>query len=658
MPKRGVSGKSPCAANCNVGRQHTRRGVAGLADGTKSPLSQCRLEALADCRNKDRPLDQIPLSRPADADLRPADPAIADSMIRSSRQSDDTMWLRIPVSVVVSGFLFVFMGPAAGLGWLAAVLAAEGISFLVLARLIRSGGTWRRVNLISVWAISACWIVFSIMLWSTGHEIARIATVVTLLTGAIHGVTSAYMNRSLLLALIGPQLVTLGIILIAYAWSTQEPAAAVVTTAATLGACAIVALNGITLNHTDSQLVQSNADLVALNARILELAQQAETRSEARTVLLANVSHDLRAPLNGVIASAQQLAQAPLTAAQKRLLQMLMSSAETLDRLAGDLLDLSAMEAGQSSLKPSPVDLGQLVESIAEQMRSTVEAKGLALKVETRAMPDTPVLLDPVRLQQVLGNLLANAIKFTEHGAISVSVRPSVSGGAADMRAMIVVEDTGRGLGAADTEALFERFRRGDGGGLAPPGLGLGLTIARTLTEAMGGRLRAEHREVGSAFIIDLPLVPAEASMAPGDMAQADAAARQHAAKDLRILVADDNDANRHLLSLILESFGASVETVSDGAAAVTAFSIEPFDVVLLDMIMPGKDGLSAARDMRMVEESGRSARTPILMLTAMHSEDLKTACIAAGCDELLTKPIFPAKLAEAISRHVATPGG
>ena len=578
-------------------------------------------------------------------------------MIRSGRQSDESMWLRLPVSVVVSGFLFVFLGPVIGISWLAAVLLAEGVSWVVLSKLETQGGAWRIVNLLSVWAISACWIAFSIMLWSTGQDIARIATVVTLLTAAVYGVTSAYMNRSLLLALIGPQLATLGVLLIAHAWSTQEPAAAIVTTVATFGVCAIVTLNGITLHRTDSQLVQSNANLVALNARILELAQQAETRSEARTVLLANVSHDLRAPLNGVMASAQQLAQAPLTAAQKRLLQILMSSAETLDRLAGDLLDLSAIEAGRSSLKPSPVDLGQLVESIADQMRSTVEAKGLTLKVETGAMPDTPVLLDPVRLQQVLGNLLANAIKFTEQGAITVSVRPSVSEGAADTRAVVVVEDTGRGLGAADTEALFERFHRGDGGGLAPPGLGLGLTIARTLTEAMGGRLRAEHREVGSAFIIELPLVPAEAGTSLADTDQHDAGTRQDTAKGLRILVADDNDANRHLLLLILESFGASVETVSDGTAAVTTFSIEPFDLVLLDMIMPGKDGLSAARDMRMVEESGRSARTPILMLTAMHSEDLEAACIAAGCDELLTKPIFPSKLAEAISRHVATRG-
>ncbi len=601
-------------------------------------------------------MDQAQFSRPADADQPPVNASPPDSMIRSGRQSDESMWLRLPVSVVVSGFLFVFLGPTIGIGWLAAVLLAEGVSWVVLSKLETRGGAWRTVNLVSVWAISVCWIVFSVMLWSTGQDIARIATVVTLLIAAVYGVTSAYMNRSLLLALIGPQLATLGVILIAHAWSTQEPAAASVTTIATVGACAIVALNGVTLHRTDSQLVHSNADLVALNARILELAQQAEARSEARTVLLANVSHDLRTPLNGVIASAHQLAQSPLTAEQKRLLQVMLSSTETLDRLAGDLLDLSAIEAGRSSLKPSPVDLGQLVESIADQLRSAVEAKGLTLKVESGAMPDTPVLLDPVRLQQVLGNLLANAIKFTEQGAISVSVKASPSEGGPATRAVILVEDTGSGLGAADTEALFERFHRGDGGKLAPPGMGLGLTIARTLTEAMGGRLRAEHREVGSAFIIDLPLVPAESATDLQNASWPDAGESLTFASGLRILVVDDNDANRDLLTLILESFGASVEAVSEGMAAVTAFSIEPFDLVLLDMIMPGKDGLSAAREMRMVEESARSARTPILLLTAMHSEDLEAARIAAGCDELLTKPIFPAKLAEAITRHIATP--
>lgn len=567
------------------------------------------------------------------------------------------MWLRLPVSVVVSGFLFVFLGPVIGISWLAAVLLAEGVSWSVLSKLEEQGGAWRIVNLLSVWAISACWIAFSVMLWSTGQEIARIATVVTLLTAAVYGVTSAYMNRGLLLALIGPQLATLGVILIAHAWSTQEPAAAIVTTIATLGACAIVALNGVTLHLTDSRLVQSNADLVAMNARNLELAQQAETRSEARTALLANVSHDLRTPLNGVVASAHQLAQSPLTAEQKRLLQIVLTSAETLDRLAGDLLDLSAIKAGRLSLKPSPVSLGQLVESTADQVRSAAESKGLTLKVEVDAMPDTPALLDPVRLQQVLGNLLANAIKFTEQGAISVSVRPAASEAGRVTRAVILVEDTGSGLGSADTEALFERFRRGDGGRLAPPGLGLGLTIARTLTEAMGGSLHAEAREVGSAFIIDLPLVPAESAMNLRDASRPDTGKGQTIASGLRVLVVDDNDANRHLLMLILESFGASVEAVSDGVAAVTTFSIEPFDLVLLDMIMPGKDGLSVAREMRMVEESAGGARTPILLLTAMHSGDVEEARIAAGCDELLTKPIFPAKLAEAIVRHVGTPG-
>lgn len=600
-------------------------------------------------------MGQAQFQRPADADPPPLRVAPPDSMIRSGRQSDESMWLRLPVSVVVSGFLFVFLGPVIGISWLAAVLLAEGVSWIVLSKLEAQGGAWRIVNLLSVWVISACWIVFSVMLWSTGQDIARIATVVTLLTAAVYGVTSAYMNRSLLLALIGPQLATLGIILIAHAWSTQEPAAAIVTTIATLGACAIVALNGVTLHLTDSRLVQSNADLVAMNARNLDLAQQAKARSEARTVLLANVSHDLRTPLNGVVAGARQLAQSTLTTEQKRLLQIVLTSAETLDRLAGDLLDLSAIEAGRPSLKPSPVDLGQLVESIADQLRSAAESKGLTLKVEVGAMPDTPVLLDPVRLQQVLGNLLANAIKFTEQGAISVSARLSTAEAGQAPRAAILVEDTGSGLGAADTEALFERFHRGDTGRLAPPGLGLGLTIARTLTEAMGGRLRAERREVGSAFIIDLPLVRAESATDHRGASRPESGERQTIASGLRILVVDDNDANRHLLMLILESFGASVEAVSDGAAAVTSFSIEPFDLVLLDMIMPGKDGLSVAREMRIVEESARAARTPILLLTAMHSEDVEAARIAAGCDELLTKPIFPAKLAEAIARHVGT---
>lgn len=579
----------------------------------------------------------------------------ADGMIRSGRQSDESIWLRLSVSVAVSGFLFVFLGPAVGISWLAAVLLAEGVSWVVLSKLVAHGGAWRLVNLLSVWAISACWIVFSVVLWSTGHEIARIATVVTLLTAAVYGVTSAYQDRSLLLALMGPQLATLGVILIAHAWSTQEPSAAIVTTLATFGACAVVALNGVTLHRTDRQLIQSNADLVGLNSRILDMAQQAEARSEARTVLLANVSHDLRTPLTGVIASAKQLLETELTTDQRRLVQLMLSSTDALDRLAGDLLDLSAIEAGRASLKPSPVNLGRLIESVAGQLRSQAEAKALALHVDVSAITDTPVMLDPVRFQQVLGNLLTNAIKFTETGSVRIGAQSSNSENSAGMRATIVVEDTGPGLGAVNTEALFERFHRGEDSRNAVPGLGLGLTIARTLTDAMGGRLRAERREAGSAFVIDLPLVPADSDAPPPEPSSTNRAGETLAA-GLRVLVVDDNETNRQLLTLILEAFGASVEAVSDGFAAVTTFSTQPFDLVLLDLIMPSKDGLSTARDMRMVEKASQAARTPILMLTALHSEELEAARISAGCDGLLTKPIIPSTLADAIRRHVRSP--
>lgn len=603
-------------------------------------------------------MDQALLHRPADADPLPANAIPPDSMIRSGRQSDETMWLRIPVSILVSGFLFVFLGPVAGVGWLAAVLAAEGISWLVLARLIRSGGTWRLVNLASVWTISACWIVVSIMLWSTGEEIARMATIVTLLTAAVYGVTSAYMNRSLLLALIGPQLVTLGVILIAHAWSTQEAPAALVTTAATLGACAIVALNGVTLNRTDMQLMQSNADLVALNAQISDLARQAEARSEARTELLANVSHELRTPLNGVLVSARQLADSPLNPTQRRLVQIMLSSGEALDRLAGDLLDLSAIEAGRSSLKPSAVDLGHIVESIADQHRSAIEARGLSLKVEIADVTEASVLIDVVRLQQILGNLLANAIKYTAEGSICVTLRPLAQQDETRW-AEIVVEDTGRGLGSASAETLFARFSRGGGDHPEQPGLGLGLTIARTLAESMGGRLQAERRAVGSAFVFALPLVPAaEDPQTDTSIAQNAPGADQQAATGLRILVADDHDNNRHVLTVVLEALGASVAAVPDGAMAVREFSVEPFDLVILDLIMPGKDGLAATREMRMVEEMARSTRTPIILLTAMHTREVEAASLEAGCDLLLTKPVEPAILADAIRRLAASQAG
>lgn len=574
-----------------------------------------------------------------------------DSMIRSGRQSLKSFWLRIFVSVVVSGFLFVFQTPLIAAIWLATILSAEVASAMLVGRIAETSSPWRLANVALVWVMSAIWVIFGLLLWASGDEIARIAAIVSLMTVAVYGVTNAYMNGWILIAMVGPQLATLAALLLSIAWTYQPPVPATVTTLATLGTCLILALNGATLHRTDKRLLESNAHLVELNARISELARQADRRSEARTELLANVSHELRTPLNGVIAGLAQFRQTPLNNEQTTLLGVVRSSSEMLDRLAGDLLDLSAIESGKISLKPSPLDLGVLVESIAEQQRHAAQDKGLKLEVTVDPSAKVRVLLDPVRLQQVIGNLLTNAIKYTEQGNVSVRARHRTETANGLTWAEIVVEDTGPGFGETDAETLFERFQRGDDDRSLQPGLGLGLTIARTLTEAMGGQLRAESRTIGSAFIVELPMASADKVM-PSD---AEDRTSEQAASGLRILVADDHAANRELLKIILHSLGASVALVDDGSAAVSLFQTDRFDIVLIDMMMPGKDGLAATREMRRAE-AGRNGRTPIILLTASHSPDLESKRIEAGCDDLLTKPIVTARLVETIARLAAQP--
>jgi signal transduction histidine kinase/ActR/RegA family two-component response regulator len=601
-------------------------------------------------------LDDVPTQNSAPLQATNAYDSQNDSLVRSSSHNDLSAWLRLPVSVVVSGFLFVFLNVAVGIAWLCAVMIAEAFAWLTHKRIETSGKRWRLPALVSLWVISLCWVAFGVLLWSTDNLVAQNAAIVGLLTAAVYGITSSYMNPWALLALSAPQLLALLTILISYAWTKQEPLAAMVTTLASVGACAVVALNGATLHKTDRNLTKSNTDLIDSNRRIKALARQAHARSEARRELLTNVSHELRSPLNGVIASAHQLAASVQGDDQKRLVQIILSSGETLDRLAGDLLDLSAIESGQSSVRPTIVELGQLVESIADQHRNLIEARGLTFKVDIAQTLDKPVLLDAVRLQQVLGNLLTNAAKYTREGAIRLTFRTVIREDLSEW-AEILVEDTGPGLTAVDAETIFARFNRGADGSPSQPGLGIGLTIARTLAQSMGGQLSVEPRKIGSAFALTLPLtfatVDGQPDQAPAGGLKEGAALT---ATGLSVLIADDHEQNRHILTVILEALGAKVSAVPDGTIAVREFSVHPFDLVILDMIMPGKDGLAATREMRMVEEMARSGRTPILLLTAMHTQAAEAAGAEAGADLMLTKPITPALLADAISRFVAAP--
>jgi PAS domain S-box-containing protein len=376
-------------------------------------------------------------------------------------------------------------------------------------------------------------------------------------------------------------------------------------------------------------------------ARALEAALvSAEEAAQAKTVFLANMSHEIRTPLNGIVAIADILSRTPLDTRSRDLVEIIRSSGETLERLLSDILDQARIESGQIALEAAPFHLGDAIRATAALADMRAREKGVALSVELADDVDGVVLGDMVRVRQIVGNLVSNAVKFTEAGSVRVSGRRTAEG-----LVRIEVRDTGPGFDEATRERIFARFQQADSSITRRfGGTGLGLAISRELAELMGGELGCTSTPgEGSCFWLEAPL---EASAAP--LADAVAAEVESVPDRLRILVADDHPTNRRVVQLMLQD-SAEVVCVENGQEALDAMAAGDFDLVLMDMQMPVMDGLTAIRHQRARELSG-SVRTPIIMLTANALPEHVAASREAGADRHLDKPITAASLFTAIS--------
>ena len=385
----------------------------------------------------------------------------------------------------------------------------------------------------------------------------------------------------------------------------------------------------------------------------LEAARDlAEAANRAKSSLLTNMSHEVRTPLNGVIGIAGLLSQTQMDARQRQMVGIIQSSASVLQRILDDLLDLARVEAGRTQIIEDDFDLGRLMDSIAGAARVQCQAKGLAFEL---IMDEAELGLrtgDRVRLEQILGNLIGNAVKFTDAGSVALSVEVDGAEVRFDLR------DTGVGFEPASAEQLFEAFHQLDGSITSKHGgAGLGLSISRDLARAMGGDITATAVPGrGAVFTLRLPLAMAAAhpvadapSPEPVEASEADKAERA-----VRVLVVDDHETNRTVARMILEGVGVETVCVEDGAQAVSATEHECFDVVFMDMQMPIMDGLTAIRRIRERELGQGARRTPILMLSANAMPEHVDAAHAAGADGHVAKPITPPRLIAAV-QHALT---
>jgi signal transduction histidine kinase len=391
-----------------------------------------------------------------------------------------------------------------------------------------------------------------------------------------------------------------------------------------------------------SAQVAVEAELRAAAESMAQARLEAEAANRAKTEFLANLSHEIRTPLNGVVGMAEMLSRSRLVARDREMVEIIRSSAETLEHLLSDTLDLARIEAGQVRMEDEPLHLGEAVRSVAALSRLKADEKGVALTVDVAAAADRWVRGDITRVRQILTNLVSNAVKFTAAGEVGIqaSLRP-------DGVLRLSVRDTGVGFDLSKKEQIFGRFQQADGSITRRfGGTGLGLAITRQLAELMGGSLDCSSRPgAGSVFWVELPLPSCQAPEAPAPATGGDAAWSA-----LRILVADDHPTNRKVVELILADAGAELVAVENGRQAADACREGGFDLILMDMQMPVMDGLTALRLIREQErEQGRS-RTPALMLTANALPEHVAAARAAGADGHVSKPVTPTGLLGAIA--------
>ncbi|WBY17357.1 ATP-binding protein [Erythrobacteraceae bacterium WH01K] len=412
----------------------------------------------------------------------------------------------------------------------------------------------------------------------------------------------------------------------------------------------VVAKNPVTGSHEGILFsARDVTDRVILERQLVRARRHAENAARAKSEFLANMSHEIRTPMNGVLGFAELLRKADLQEEERRYANLIYESGRSMMLLLNDILDISKIEAGQIVITPENVDVSHLLQGCVRLHAAHAQQKDIALSASVEPGLPPEILIDQLRLRQIILNLIGNAVKFTETGRISVTAR------AAKSELVVAVKDTGIGISRERLDDIFNPFQQADGKTSRKyGGTGLGLSISRQLAELLGGTLSCSSTPgAGSCFTLRVPLVCArERSIArPEDAAPSPEPILR---RDARILLAEDHDVNRLLVGAMLERCGLTPDIAVDGAQAVEKVLAAraggaPYDLVLMDVQMPGMDGYAATRRIRADGIDG--AALPIIALTANAFPEDIAASQQAGMQSHLAKPLVFGELLKALHR-------
>jgi PAS domain S-box-containing protein len=399
----------------------------------------------------------------------------------------------------------------------------------------------------------------------------------------------------------------------------------------------------------DFTAIQHTQDL------LVEAKNKAEQANRLRGEFLANMSHEIRTPMNGILGMTELAMSAGDAKVQKEYLSLARDSASHLLHIINQILDFSKIEAGALELELLTVCPSQLIRHTSRSLEQLAQAKGIELRiVNDPALPDL-VWMDPVRVRQVLTNLIGNAIKFTEDGKVTVTSKVHATANQDVVRIEISVADTGIGFDAMRTDALFSPFTQADGSiTRSYGGTGLGLAITRSLVQLMGGDVQATSEQgQGACFTINFPVqcVTLDATEVDAGGGNASEPEAQVATRPLSVLLVEDHEINRKLAQIMLQRMGHTFVLANDGQQALDCLDQENFDVVLLDVMMPVMDGLTALKLWRERESERSLPRTTVLMVTAHAMTGDRERFIAAGADGYVSKPMSEASLRKEINR-------